>query len=72
MTKQTHIEIHRTNNGYLVVPSGNMQHCGRLPLDEQTWTFESMNALQRRLPEILDTPVEKIKARADGKSKAGK
>lgn len=57
--KHESIEIRVTNNGYFVAPTainsrGDYMSGG-------FWSFESMAALQKRLPEIIGEPYEKRK-----------
>ena len=52
MKKQTAICIRATQNGYNVSPIGRGEG-----LTE--WSFESLGALIKKLPDIMDVPYEK-------------
>lgn len=57
--KQESIEIRVTNNGYFVSPLLSNYRGEYIP--DGVWSFESMAALQKRLPEIIGEPFEKRK-----------
>lgn len=57
-----YMTISVTNNGYLLHAAKQRDAYGNSTA-EQSWTFESMSELQRRLPEILGAPYEKREKR---------
>lgn len=46
------VTINTTHNGYVV----GTQRSGGYAHTSESWSFESLSELQRRLPEILSTP----------------
>lgn len=63
--KQRKIEITVAQNGYVVRPqqTPEMREDGYYGAERQIWAFESMESLQKRLPEILDVAGEVRAAR---------